>query len=309
MTRDATTPNDAPGGGSPSPLRTAVVLVNHDTRGHLLDCLATLLPSEADEIVVVDAGSTDGSADAVRAAHPQVEVVELANVGFGRGANAGAARTTADVIVIANADTSFDPGSVHRLAQELQDEPALGAVGPRVRYPDGRHQASARAFPSFVDAVGHGIFGLWRPDNRWTRRYRMTDADPALPRDVDWLSGCALAIRREAFAEVGGFDPGYFMFVEDVDLGWRLAQKDWRVRYVPDAGVVHEVGASTGARPASMVIAHARSLDRFHARRHDTPSGRLTRPLVRLGLAGWVTAVLTWNRMARGRDHRSTTGE
>ncbi|MFT5223868.1 MAG: N-acetylglucosaminyl-diphospho-decaprenol L-rhamnosyltransferase [Glaciecola sp.] len=294
---------------APGVSRTAVVLVNHDTRAHLLACIETLQAAGADEVVVVDSGSSDGSVAAVRRAHPEITVLELGNVGFGRGANAGAARTDADVIVIANADTSFDPGAVRILADALDAAPTVGAVGPRVRYPDGRFQASARAFPSFVDAAGHGIFGLWRPDNRWTRRYRMSDADPAQPRDVDWLSGCALALRREAFAEVGGFDPAYFMYVEDVDLGWRLHQAGWGIRYVPEAGVVHEVGASTKARPASMVIAHARSLDRFNTRRNATLAGRMARPFVRLGLAGWVATVLVWSRAVRGRQDRSSTGE
>ncbi len=289
--------------------RTAVVLVNHNTRSHLLHAIENLAQSGADEVVVVDSGSDDGSADAVRAAFPDVPVVALTNVGYGRAANAGVARTHADIVVIANADTTFDEGSVTALADAFDADAAIGAVGPRVRYPDGRHQASARAFPSYGDAVMHGLLGLWRPDNKWTRRYRMSDADPAQPREVDWLSGCALAIRREAFSEVGGFDPGYFMFVEDVDLGWRLREAGWRVRYEPAAGVVHEVGASTGARPARMVIAHARSLDRFHGRRHDNLGGRVVRPLLRLGLAGWVATVLIWNQVVRPRSGRSTTGE
>ncbi len=306
MTGSDATPADDPADSRP---RTAVVLVNHDTRDHLLHALSTLGDAGADEIVVVDSGSSDGSAEAVREHHPDVAVLALDNVGYGRAANAGVARTHADVVVIANADTSFDADAVTRLADALDSDPGLGAVGPRVRYPDGRHQASARAFPSFVDAAMHGILGLWRPDNPWTRRYRMADADPAHPRDVDWLSGCAMALRRDAFASVGGFDPGYFMFVEDVDLGWRLRQHGWRVRYEPSAGVVHEVGASTGRRPARMVVAHARSLDRFYGRRHDNLYGRVTRPLVRIGLIGWVITVLVWNRLARPRSGRSTTGE
>ncbi len=305
---DPAASSPVPTAGAPRP-RTAVVLVNHNTREHLLAAVGNLGAAGADEIVVVDSGSDDGSVEAFRTAHPDIPIVALRNVGYGRAANAGVARTHADVVVIANADTTFDDDAVTRLADALEADPAVGAVGPRVRYPDGRHQASARAFPSYLDAVMHGLLGLWRPDNPWTRRYRMSDADPALPREVDWLSGCALAIRREAFAEVGGFDPAYFMFVEDVDLGWRLREAGWRVRYEPTAGVVHEVGASTGARPARMVVAHARSLDRFHGRRHDTLVGHLTRPLLRLGLAGWVATVLIWNRVARPQSGRSTTGE
>lgn len=298
-----------PTGRRAGPPSVALVVVNHDTRDELLGCLATAREAGADEIVVVDSGSRDGSPAAVRQVHPDVVVLELPNVGYGRAANAGATRTTAPVLVVANADTRFGRGSLQQLAEALERDPSLGAVGPRVRYPDGRQQASARRLPTLGQTLGHALLGLWWPDNPWTRRYRMTDTDPDLPRDVDWLSGCVLGVRRRAFEAVGGFDPGYFMYVEDVDLGLRLRRAGWRLRYVPEAEVVHRVGASTGRRRAAMVVAHARSLDRFFARVYaDRPLRRL-RPLVRVGLTLWVLGVLLWDRVVGRRTGRSTTGE
>ena len=137
----------------------------------------------------------------------------------------------------------------------------------------------------------------------------MVDADPDRARDVDWLSGCAFAVRREAFEAVGGFDEGYFMYVEDVDLGLRLKRAGWRVRYEPSAVVEHRVGASTSRRPARMVVEHARSLDRFYARRYPRTAGRWLRPLVRAGLGLWVGIVLAWHRLRGRRAGRSSTGE
>ena len=287
----------------------ALVVVNHDTRDELLACLGTVRAAGADEIVVVDSGSRDGSPEAVRRHHPDVTVLELSNVGYGRAANAGAARTTAPVLVIANADTRFGQGSLRCLAEVLRHDPALGAVGPRVRYPDGRHQASARRLPTLAETVGHALLGLWWPDNPWTRAYRMTDADPDLPREVDWLSGCVLGVRRSAFEEIGGFDPGYFMYVEDVDLGLRLRRAGWLLRYVPDAEVVHRVGASTSRRRTAMVVAHARSLDRFFGRVYAGRPARHLRPLVRIGLTAWVLVAVLWERLVGRRTGRSTTGE
>jgi N-acetylglucosaminyl-diphospho-decaprenol L-rhamnosyltransferase len=286
----------------------AVVVVSHDTREEALGCLATLPAAGADEVVLVDTGSRDGTAAAVRAAHPDVRVLELDNVGFGRGANAGIRSCAAEILVVCNADVRFAAGSIEVLADRLESDPSVAAAGPAVRYPDGRHQASARAVPDLPTALGHALLSrLWRA-NPWTRRYRRTDADPDRARDADWLSGCAFAVRRTAFEGVGGFDPAYFLYVEDLDLGVRLRRAGWRLRYEPQARVVHRVGASTGRRRAWALTMHARSLDRYYARHLGRGVlGRLGRPLVRVALAGWVVATLVWERLV-GRGH-STTGE
>jgi N-acetylglucosaminyl-diphospho-decaprenol L-rhamnosyltransferase len=257
-------------------------------------------------VVVVDSGSSDGSLAAVERAHPDVRRVGLPNVGFGRGANAGVAALAdepgppATAVVVANADTRFRPDAVAALGRYLASHPDVGAVGPTVVYPDGRLQLSARAFPDIPTAIGHALFGLvWR-DNPWTRRYRLTDWDHQSERDVDWLSGCCVALDAGAFAEVGGFDPAYFMFVEDVDLCWRLGEAGWRVVFAPVTEVVHAIGASVSRRRTRMVWEHARSLDRFFARRYRV--GAPTRVLIRVGLLGWAVSVIAWSA-ARGRTH------
>jgi N-acetylglucosaminyl-diphospho-decaprenol L-rhamnosyltransferase len=281
---------------------TAVVVVNHNTRDDLLACLATLGEAGAGEVVAVDCGSSDGSIDAVAAGFPAVRRLALPNVGFGRAANAGVALAAADAIVLANADTRFPPGSVAAMGRYLRGRPDVGALGPLVRFPDGRLQLSARAFPSIGQAVGHALFGLWWPSNPWTRAYRLTDWDHTSERDVDWVSGCCLAVRRDAFDAVGGFDPAYFMFVEDVDLCARLREAGWRVVFTPVAEVVHAIGGSVSRKRFRMVVEHARSLDRFFARRYGRGPRRFLRPLVRLGLAGWAATAVAWSAV-RGRTH------
>jgi N-acetylglucosaminyl-diphospho-decaprenol L-rhamnosyltransferase len=282
--------------------RCAAVVVNHDTREDLLECLASLQASGADEVVVVDSGSSDGSLDAVAGDHPWVRRLALPNVGFGQAANAGVALTHAGAVVIANADTRFPPGAVAAMGRYLAEHPDVGALGPVIRFPDGRLQMSARSFPSLGQAIGHAVFGLWWPRNPWTRAYRLTDWDHASERDVDWLSGSCLAVRRSAFGAVGGFDPGYFMFVEDVDLCARLAEAGWRVVFAPVTEVTHAIGAAVSRKRWCMVVEHARSLDRFFGRRYGHGPRRLLRPFIRLGLAGWVVAAMAWS-LARGRTH------
>lgn len=295
--------------------RVGVVVVAHDGRDDVLACLASLDAARArpddptDVVVVVDAGSTDGTDAAVAAAHPGVRLLALENLGFGGSANVGVAAAAADLVVVANADVRFRPDAVARLAAALEEDGGLAAVGPLVRYPDGTVQASARSRPDLATALGHAALGWVAPGNRFTRRYRGTDLDPTVAREVDWLSGCALALRVAAFDEVGGFDPGYHLYVEDVDLCERLAAAGWRLATRPDAVVVHRVGGSTSRRPWRARAQHARSLARYVATRPGRAGrlGRLALPLLWVGLAAWVVVTGTVTRIARARV--SPTGE
>lgn len=299
MTAVVDTRPGLPGDGTDEAEAVAVVVVNHNTRDDLLACLDSLAATGAAEVVVVDAGSSDGSLESVAAAYPDVARIALDNVGFGRAANVGVAATASPSVVLANADTRFAPAGPSALAGYLETHPDVGAVGPLVRYPDGRLQMSARAFPSIGQAIGHAVFGLLRPTNRWTRAYRLTDWDHRSERDVDWLSGCCLAVRREAFTSVGGFDPAYFMFVEDVDLCYRLREGGWRVVFAPVTEVVHAIGGSVSRRRFRMVVEHAKSLDRFFGHRYATGHRRVLRPLIRIGLTGWVVVAMAWSALRR----------
>ncbi|MEX1177475.1 MAG: glycosyltransferase family 2 protein [Nitriliruptor sp.] len=282
----------------------AVVVVTHQTRDEVLGCLATLPPDVP--TVVVDTGSTDGTPGAVRASFPHVRVLELANAGFGRGANAGVRATDAEVVIVANADVRFAEDATVALAAAATAEDTIAAVGPHVVYPSGRRQASARALPDPITAILHALLRWWVPTNRWTTRYRQSDVDPSHARDVGWVSGCVIGLRRSAFDAVGGFDPGYPLYLEDVDLEARLADAGWRVRYDPVTTVVHRVGASTGGRRWRSLVWHARGLDRFVARRYGA-AGQVLRPLLRVALAAWVVVTyLTERTLGRGR---STTAE
>ncbi len=281
-----------------------MVIVSHQTRDEALGCLATL-PSDV-PTVVVDTGSTDGTAAAVRHHYPHVRVLELANAGFGRGANAGVRVTDAEVVVIANADVRFVAGAPAALATAVRDDPDAGVVGPRVRYPDGRHQASARALPDPVTAVLHALLRWTVPGNRWTVRYRRDDADPDRARDAGWVSGCTLAVSRTAFDAVDGFDPGFQLYLEDVDLAARLQDAGYRVRYDPRTTVVHRVGASTSGRRWRTLVWHARGLDRYVTRRYGA-AARVLRPVLRVALAAWVLVTYLTERLAG--PGRSTTAE
>jgi N-acetylglucosaminyl-diphospho-decaprenol L-rhamnosyltransferase len=283
-------------------VRLSAVVVNFNARQHLLDCVGSLRADGVDEIVVVDNGSSDGSLDALAALDPGVERVPTGgNLGFGAAANRGLAVARGEYAAVLNPDVIVEGGTMKALAAALDDDPGLGAVAPRVDNPDGTLYPSVRAFPSLGDAVGHAFLGFVAPENRFSSRYRMLDWDHAARRDVDWVSGTCLLLRRAALGDLARFDESYFMYVEDVDLCWRLWQAGWRVGYEPAGRVVHTVGASSELAPYRMILAHHRSLLRFAARTARGPR-RLLLPVVAVGLA--VRTLLAWvQRRTRGRPH------
>lgn len=278
---------------------TSAVVVSYNSAEYLPDCVRSLLSEGVAEVVVVDNASSDGSADVARAVDAAVRVVETgANLGFGTGANHGVAVTTGDQVLILNPDTVVEPGTVKALSGALDRDPGLAVVGPRIENVDGTLYPSVRRFPELTVAFGHAFLGLVWPGNPSTRRYRMLDWDHDRPAaEVDWVGGACFLVRRSAFDVVGGFDEGYFMYVEDVDLCWRLGRAGWRIGYEPAGRVVHALGGSSRLVPYRMIAEHHRSLLRFVSK---TSSGarRGVIPVVAAGLA--VRTLAAWAHHALG---------
>jgi len=247
--------------------RWAAVIVNYDGGDLLVGCVRSVLADSSAgpvEVVVVDNGSRDRSIDSLHASFPDVRVVRApGNVGYARAANLGIAASRAPVVAVLNVDLVVEAGAAKVLLDRLDREARLGAIGPRLRNPDGTVYPSSRTMPSIPVAIGHAIFGLWNPENRYTARYRQLDADPTVPRLVDVVSGAAIWLRRTALDDVGGWDERYFMYLEDTDLCWRLRRAGWDVAYEPSAVVDHEQGVITARRPYRMLLEHHRSAWRF----------------------------------------------
>jgi len=282
--------------------RVAAVVVNYNVGALLIDCVASLRLEGVGRIIVVDNASVDGSIEALERADPEVTLLQTgANLGYGRGVNRGAALADADaeLLLVMNADTVVRPGMIKRLAEALDDHPAVGIVGPRVENSDGSLYPSAREFPRLVDSVGHGFLGMVAPRNRFTRRYRMLDWDHAAFAVVDWVSGSCMLVRRRAWDAIGGFDEDYFMYAEDVDLCWRAGRAGWQVAYEPAATLLHVQGVSTDQHPYRMIVEHHRALLRFAARTTRFPERALL-PVVAIGLV--VRTGMGWaHRWRQGR--------
>jgi N-acetylglucosaminyl-diphospho-decaprenol L-rhamnosyltransferase len=198
-----------------------------------------------------------------------------------------------------------DDDALRVLAGALSSDCQLGAVAPRLRNVDGSTYPSARPFPNLIDALGHGLLGMVAPANRFTRRYRMLDWDHMQAARVDWVSGACILVRRDAWEAVGGFDPDYFMYLEDVDLCWRLGKAGWAVGYEPAAGAVHVQGVSTRQHPYRMLAAHHWSLWRF-AWRTTRGVRRLALPVVALGLVGRFALACAEHRAGSTRAEQAS---
>jgi N-acetylglucosaminyl-diphospho-decaprenol L-rhamnosyltransferase len=207
------------------------------------------------------------------------------NPGYGTAANVGADQLIdeVDVLMVCNPDVVWKPDSIEILAKELLTHPTAGIAGPRLMNSDGSTYPSARAFPGVRIGIGHALLGdLWKK-NPWTRKY-LGHYEGLEPRIVDWLSGACLAIKPQAFSSVGGFDEDFFMFVEDVDLCFRLKKKGWRSLYVPRASITHLGAHSTGPRMVEMVKVHHDSARKFLFRLYSGPLYAPLRTVLRLGL-------------------------
>jgi N-acetylglucosaminyl-diphospho-decaprenol L-rhamnosyltransferase len=204
------------------------------------------------------------------------------NLGYGGGVNRAAATLPDDVewILVTNPDVIFHPVSIDMLLAGASSAPTIGAAGPRLLNEDGSVYPSARDVPSLRSGIGHALFSRVWPVNPWTRRYHRS-SELVAARDAGWLSGACVLVRRSAFDQIGGFDESYFMYFEDVDLGYRLARAGWRNRYLPEAIVTHTGGHSTSG--AAMIEAHHRSAERFIRKKY---SASLLAPLRAALIAG-----------------------
>jgi N-acetylglucosaminyl-diphospho-decaprenol L-rhamnosyltransferase len=240
------------------------------------------------EVVLADNGSADGSPER-EAARPGVSLVRTGgNIGYGGAANLGARGAMTEFLLICNPDLVFEAGSIDHLIDAARAHPEVGACGPAILAEDGALYPSARAQPTLAAGIGHGVLGPIWPGNPWTRAY-LAERKP-VERVAGWLSGACLLVRTKAWEEVGGFDPRYFMYFEDVDLGDRLARAGWSSRYVPEAHVTHVGGTTTARSPIAMQRAHHESAARYVADRYPAPVAAVVRAGLALRLAAKTRA-------------------
>lgn len=267
------------------PLRSsnvAVITVSYGSGEALEPFLRSLREHHRADLKVVVVDNLPG-ADGVRDLSQQfgAEYVPLPeNPGYGAGMNAGVQALdiqNADAYFFCNPDVFFTEPTADQLAVSLLENPTSGSIGPRILNEDGSTYPSARDIPSFGTGVGHALFrNLW-PSNPWTRRYQRAD-DYSKRREAGWLSGAAVMVQREAYDQIGGWDEGYFLHFEDIDLGYRIGNAGFTNIFEPEVSVVHTGGHSLKKHSAVAERAMTRSSIRFMRKRYS----------------GWWRAPLRW---------------
>jgi GT2 family glycosyltransferase len=251
----------------------AVVVVSFNTREHLRACLASVRAEAPGEVIVVDNASSDGSAEMVRTEFQDAVLhANSTNLGYGAAANQGIRACRARYTLLLNGDTRVHPGVLAAMEQYLDEHQRAAVVGPRLLNPDGTLQPSCFPFltPFNVLVLNTGLNKLVRllP---FARKRLLPVWPHTHPRVVPWVKGAALAIRREAFESVGGFDVGYFMYAEELDLCFRLRARGWETHFAPVANVVHVEAASTMQFRPDMAARLFASIQHFY-QQHYSPA-------------------------------------
>ena len=237
----------------------SIAVLSWNTRDLLRDCIQSIYEDSRNvdwELIVVDNASSDGSPDMIQQDFPGVDLIRSErNLGFSGGNNLALARARGRHFLILNSDTRVAPGALGAMVDFADAHPDVGAVGPRLVNGDGRLEMSCGRTPSLGWEIVHKLllhrlfpafrFGRWEHDE---------------PRDVGWVTGACLMVRRPVTQQVGLLDDGMFMCFEDLDWCMRIQNAGWRVVYLPHSRVVHLEGQSIRKRMGDMLVVSQQSL-------------------------------------------------
>ena len=278
MTTQTTAPSDV-----------AIITVSYNSSAQLSDFLSSAVKSVASpsQITVVDNNSSDIDVTEKLTNKLGVNLLKLdKNVGYGAAANNAVLTLPSELttLLVCNPDSELNAKAVTALVNAVSDK-AVGVAGPRIYNEDGSVYPSARSIPSIRNGVGHALFANIWLTNPWTKSY-LSEAhlqNSTVP--TGWVSGACLAIRRDLFSQVGGFDDNYFMYFEDVDLGYRTGKLGYTNLYVPEVSITHIGGESTKAIKKTMLRIHHESAMHFIQVKYKGILWAPVRGIIRIGLA------------------------
>jgi len=262
----------------------SIIIVSWNVRELLRACLRSLPLDDAQtEIIVVDSASADGAPEMVAAEFPAVKLIaSRENLGYSKGNNVGLKQASGRFLLVLNPDTEVQGDALAQMLAYMEANPQVGVLGPQMVYADGAPQSTRRRFPSVPLGFFESTWLQALAPRAWLNHFYARD----LPEDetvaVDWVVGAALLLRREAYAQVGGFDEGFFMYSEELDLCRRMKAAGWGVAHFPAARVTHFEGRSSAQVPAATHIRFNASKVRYFRKWHG--------PLAAASLRLWLLA-------------------
>ncbi len=263
------------------PADVAVVVVTYDALPWIDRCLESVrgVPT-----VVVDNGSTDGTREAVRERFPEVTLVEAENRGLGAGWNVGIRATAGRYVLLLNADAWMLGDGLEKLVSFADGRRRAAVVGPRLLDPDGTLQRSVRGFPTMWRlATEYFFLRKLAPSSRALNAFYAGGFDHNQVRDVEFVMGACMLVRRDAIDEVGLLDEDFFLFSEETDWCFRFREAGWQVVFFPAAECVHVRGASHGGRLyRENLRGHLRFLAKHRGAKYAERARRLLLAAVRL---------------------------
>ncbi|MFZ2053460.1 MAG: glycosyltransferase family 2 protein [Candidatus Aminicenantales bacterium] len=281
--------------GQKSSPELSVVVVNYNDRGHLTVCLSSLQKAVAGlsaEVILVDNRSEDGSPDLVRAAFPWVRLIEnKENLGYPRANNIGFRQSRGEFCLFLNTDTVVPDSGLAALLSGIRGRPEAGAIGPALVHENGRFQVSFGRKVNFFSEIRQKL--ILNPF------YRIVLRSSRKAREVGWLSGACLLVRREAVEAAGLFDADFFLYFEDIDLCRRIRERGFKLIFFPAVQVIHIGGAATSTRRWRSRLEYRRSQLLFYEKHNSRNSLRFLKLYLR-----WNVFVLGLIRSREDREER-----
>jgi N-acetylglucosaminyl-diphospho-decaprenol L-rhamnosyltransferase len=226
----------------------SIILINYNGAAVLHDCLSSI-ENHTDfcnrELIIVDNSSADSSIKIIQENFFSVVLIRSpVNLGFGKANNLAVKHSQGEHLLFLNTDTILIENTPQILSNYLTQNKAVGAVSARITFEDGSYQLSCGTRPNlaieFIDKIRYGL------DKRWHSTFSIIyDRQYSLVREMGWLTGACLMIRRDVFEQLGGFDESFFMYFEDKDICKRVHEAGWKVVYYPKTSLIHLLGGSS----------------------------------------------------------------
>ncbi len=253
----------------------SIIIVNYNTKDLLKASLNSIKQNTHNidyEIIVIDNHSKDNSVTMIEEQFPDVKLVKNSyNAGYSKANNQGIQIAKGKYILLLNSDTEVKESALNKAVQFMEERTDVGICGFKLLNEDGSIQLSCRSFPTFSTALfnRYSIITRLFPNNKYSKEYLLLDWDHNEIREVDWVSGACMLIRRNVIEEIGILEEKFFMYSEDVDLCYRAKERGWKIVYYPFSEVMHYIGKSSENRQLLSIFERHKSMYIYYKKHYS----------------------------------------